>query len=305
MKMKWRKDAVDSMLEFGRDLEDFIKENFFRKNILDNGFLEELRQVALLKRENSYIKEIKSKLILLNEIATRSIYHTDENIIDIYRINSIINYLKAVVTKDLCFSEDLYRISLFTSILHEIMHSYHLDMYLNDKRDLSHLKIIRDSLTVGEGDVSLNGKKITESKKKRADKLYSKYYFYFPEERHAELSALFFIYDIYKQIRPNNIDLLYNFYSYIIGSNLEEYIFKDKLNSPVRQFYRHINRIDLFNKLDFDGYSLKDKFIFGMPLKREEMFKVCYPFVVFNDLGEIFFEEEDVARKKWEKKYVK
>lgn len=305
MKMRWRKDAVDSMLEFGRDLEDFIKENFFRKNILDNGFLEELRQVALLKRDNSYIKEIQSKLILLNEIATRSIYYTDENIIHIFRISSIIDYLLSVINKDFCFNKDIYRLTLFTSIFHEIMHSYHFDMYLNDKRNLPHLKVIKDSMDVGEGDISLNGRKITENKRKIADKLYSNYYFYFPEERHAELSALFFMYDIYKQIRPNNLDLLYNFYSYIIGSNLEEYIFKDKLNSPVRQFYRHINRIDLFNKLDFDGYSLKDKFIFGMPLKREEMFEVCYPFVIFNDLGEIFLENEDVAREKWEKKYVR
>ncbi len=107
-------------------------------------------------------------------------------------------------------------------------------MCFNDNRDLPHLQIIRDSISASNGDISLSGKKISEKNIGKAKNLYYKHYHYFPEERHANLSAFYFIYNIYKDLNPSNLDLLYCFNSYFIFYTLEEYYFKHMLTSPLK-----------------------------------------------------------------------
>ena len=289
------------MLEFGRVFEDFIKENFYRRNLFDKKFLEELRNVALSQSPYSSINKIESKLICLESLNTSAIYYPEDKAIEIYRFNLKFIFLSSFLRREILFHKDLYRMFIFVGLLHEIMHFFQEEMCFNDNRDLPHLQIIRDSISASNGDISLSGKKISEKNIGKAKNLYYKHYHYFPEERHADLSSFYFIYNIYKDLNPSNLDLLYCFNSYFIFYTLEEYYFKHMLTSPLKQFYRCLNRIDLFNKFDFDKYNLIDKYIFGMPLKIDELSKVTYPFVVFNDLGEFFIQEDDVARKLWEK----
>lgn len=290
------------MLEFGPDLEEFIKVNFDRKNIFDNGFLKEMREVSLKDRKFSYIEQIESKFVLLRGLDTCAVY--DEQRIKIYKINKMLQYLFIMKIFNMRYNKDGFKIFVYAGILHEIMHSYHLDMFINDKSQDTLNTIIKHSMMVCNGDIELSGKKVSYSDEVKADQLYKKYYSFFPEEIHAFMTSLYFMLNVYTNLKPQNVNVIYDFYAYLILSNVETYIFKDKIYSPINRFYKIINRLDIFYKLDFDKYDLREKFVYGMPLTREELYRVCYPFIVFNDLGEIFLEDEKIARKKWGKNYV-
>jgi len=53
------------MLEYRREMAEFIKSNFNKRSFFDKKFLEEMRQVALLGRKNTYIDSITSEFITL------------------------------------------------------------------------------------------------------------------------------------------------------------------------------------------------------------------------------------------------
>lgn len=291
------------MLEFGRDLEEFIRTNFYRNNVLDNGFLREMREIAIKKRNDSYLDDIRSKLILVNKPFTGATYIN--KIITIYKFNSFIGFLDSFYKYNISFKNDAFQIQLYVSILHEIMHSFQLDVFINNKSDETKYVIIRNAMSVHYGNISLSCKGKMGEELLKGYEFYDKNYSFLMDERQAELSALYFMLDIYNRFHLRDIDVLFDFHLFLILSNIREYIFKERINAPLRQFYKLINRMDLFNRLNFDKYSLRDKFIYGMPLTREELYEVCYPFINVNDSGKVFFERKNVAREKWEKKYVR
>jgi len=291
------------MLEYRREMAEFIKSNFNKRSFFDKKFLEEMRQVALLGRKNTYIDSITSEFITFKDINTCATY--DEENIRIYIFNKFLHCLLYTKKYKIKLNFDVFKIFNYVSILHEIMHSYQLDMLINDKNQDILYSIIKHSMLVSAGDINLSGKKICSYDERRSIEFYQQNYFIFPEERQAELSALYFILQVYREFKPKSVATLYNVYKFLIYYGIKEYSFKDKVSCPLMRFYKSIDRLDLFYNLEFSINSLKDKFIYGMPLAREELYKVCYPFVNYNDSGKIFFEKESIARKIWVKKYAK
>ncbi len=112
------------MLEFGRVFEDFIKENFYRRNLFDKKFLEELRNVALSQSPYSSINKIESKLICLESLNTSAIYYPEDKAIEIYRFNLKFIFLSSFLRREILFHKDLYRMFIFVGLLHEIMHFF-------------------------------------------------------------------------------------------------------------------------------------------------------------------------------------
>jgi len=285
------------------EMAEFLKENFDKRSVLDREFLEDLRQVSMIGRSNSYIDSIECRFGSFKDINTCAIYIEEK--IRVFIFNKFLQYLKYIRKYKVSLSLDVLKLFNYVGIFHEIMHSYQLDVLLNDNSDDTLCTIIKHSLTVSGGDISLSGKKVFSYDVKKALELYQKIYFLFPEERQSQLSSLYFMFDVYRGINPKNFKALYDIYKVLIYYGIREYIFKDKVSCPLLRFYSIIDKTNLFYKLRLSEYSLKVKFMYGMPLTREELYMVCYPFVRYNDEGEIFFERESVARRMWEKRYVK
>lgn len=105
------------MLEYRREMAEFIKSNFNKRSFFDKKFLEEMRQVALLGRKNTYIDSITSEFITFKDINTCATY--DEENIRIYIFNKFLHcllYTKKYKIKFLMFLKYLIMFLFFMKL---------------------------------------------------------------------------------------------------------------------------------------------------------------------------------------------
>lgn len=98
-------------------MAEFIKSNFNKRSFFDKKFLEEMRQVALLGRKNTYIDSITSEFITFKDINTCATY--DEENIRIYIFNKFLHcllYTKKYKIKFLMFLKYLIMFLFFMKL---------------------------------------------------------------------------------------------------------------------------------------------------------------------------------------------
>lgn len=248
------------------ELKRFIRSNLGYADFYDEVFRSELLSVVI-KLFN--IEEYLNNIIIsdLSKYEASGLYKKRLKVI-LLDLKDNINYIGHLNRKyKTLVSGDMIEYYNYLNILHECVHAYQIK-YIDNISSGVHKKLLVDSMSVGNGDVKLNGKEGVFSYNK-ASKLYNTYHSYFPIEREAIAVSNIILKDIFSVISPEVSPIVKREYLTEVFSG---YIKDGELTSPTKEFYSIIKRDDIFSKIDYGNLDFIKRLTLGLPISTEEFY---------------------------------
>lgn len=272
-----------------KEVTNLILDNI-DKDILDLSFLRELKDY-LSKYNYDDLSDYVSCFCYDSSIPAmamyldKTIYVNEERIIDCF---------SGVLSRTgLSGNKVAHNVLSVHTLMHEIMHAYQdkvLFDYKNGKcKDIDYARIMRDSIE------SLNGLRYSKFYKKYyysdliSDKnlrLYEKNHDIFPLEINAIAASSLYILDTLNLIKDEEIASKLK--SIMICQLTRSYNIKDKIKSPISEFYKKIKFAYDEKAFDIAKYSLVDKYKLGLLEDEEEIYEVFKPYLLSDITKEEF-----------------
>lgn len=243
---------------FGSKTEKFIKDDFAPGFYLHKLKLEKLRRAIIIDTKCG-IRSIKS--VDYNDSLGYYLENGKSILFDTNRLKD--ELIRNIITHD----RGLLYLSIYvlTTILHEGVHTYQDKILFNREYSLFY-DFLKDSLYSNVD-----------------DKIYREKPYFFPSERQAEIEVWSFIIPLllrkYKEYSDGILDLVIDNISMLVRPYYEE----DTIFSPLDTFYLEAYGRIVSSKIDLTKYTLNDRFILGLPIDKNEIFKVLEDLFLLNN----------------------
>lgn len=248
------------------ELKCFIRNNLGHADFYDEVFRCELLSVVI-KLFN--IEEYLSDIIIsdLSKYEAVGLYKKRLKVI-LLDLKDNINYIEYLNRKyKTTVSANMIEYYNYLNILHECVHAYQIK-YIDNISIGLHRKLLLDSMSVGSGDIKLNGKEDVISRSK-ASKLYNSYHSFFPIEREAIAVSNIILKDVFSLVDTTVSPFIKREYLTEIFSG---YIKDRELTSPTKEFYSIIKRDDIFSEMDYNNIDFIKRLSLGLPISTEEFY---------------------------------